>query len=35
MFEQLQSFAFSQPLPYYLSTDKSTMLPVSVTVVRE
>ncbi|MBC7815888.1 MAG: hypothetical protein IAG10_03200 [Planctomycetaceae bacterium] len=35
MFEQLQSFAFSQPLPYYLSTDKKTWLPVSVTVVRE
>lgn len=35
MFEQLQSFVFSQPLPYYLSTDKKTMLPVFTTVVRE
>ena len=35
MFEQLQSFAFSQPLPYYLSTDKQTMLPTFTTVVRE
>lgn len=35
MFEQLQSFAFSQPLPYYLSTDMQTMLPTFTTVVRE
>lgn len=35
MFEQLQRFAFGQPLPYFLSTDKKTMLPAIATVVRE
>lgn len=35
MFEQFQRYAFGQPLPYFLSTDKMTMLPAIATVVRE
>lgn len=35
MFEKLQGVAHGQPLPYYLSTDKKTMLPAAITVVRE
>lgn len=35
MFEQFQRFAFGQPLPYFLSTDKKTMLPAIATIVRE
>ena len=35
MFEQLQRFAFGQPLPYFLSTDKKTILPAIATIVRE
>lgn len=35
MFEQFQRFAFGQPLPYFLSTDKKTMLPTIATIARE
>lgn len=35
MFEQFRGFAFGQPLPYFLSTDKTTMLPIMATIVRE
>ena len=35
MFEQFRGFAFGQPLPYFLSTDKKTILPVIATIVRE
>ena len=35
MFEQFQRFALGQPLPYFLSTDKKTMLPAIATIVRE